>query len=119
MLNTTRNFLAIAVCIPFAACASGVDDRVREAQEGAPDWYESRKDDVLDQGYREFTDVPQSPDRKPLLEQVENEDKDLQEEIEKLKNDPKARTPQEDGLEDPADWARRIREEVEAGAPGA
>jgi len=110
--------ISIAIALAtLASCASGIEKKVKDAERNAPNWYDDRKKDILDQGYRDFNDVPETPDRKPLLEQVEKEDADLQKEIEAFENDPKARTPQEDGLEDPGEFAKRVREEVEGGLP--
>lgn len=109
--------IASVLAIPVLAtgCASGIKKRVDEAHETAPTWFETQKEEVFGRGYPEFSSIPVSSPRGPVPQELLDGDGQLEQEVSDLDKDPKAKTPQEENLEDPRIWAQKKREEVEKG----
>ena len=115
MLKFCRIVSLLAIPVFVASCAAGVKSRVEQAEEDAPSWYEQKKEEVLGRGYPEFSGIPTESPRGPIPQDILNGEADIDAQLEALKIDPKARTPEEDGLENPGVWAQKKREEIEKG----
>ncbi len=101
----------------LAGCATSVQEKVENAEADAPTWYEEQKADVLKRGYPDLSGVPEKSSREDISADIIEWEKDLDEKLEALKNDPKAMTASEEGREDPSVWAQRKRDEIENGMP--
>jgi|GEM_PF-3824280 len=115
MFKFCRIASVLAIPVLVASCASGVETRVEQAEENAPNWYEQKKEEVLGRGYPEFSSIPTESPRGPIPQEILDGEADIDAQLEALKIDPKAKTPEEDGLENPSVWAQKKREEIEKG----